>query len=112
MIDLEFNRNEDALKLATSEVKQRLSKIALGGGTKQIEKLHKQGKLTARERIALLIDKDRPFTEIGAFAGYEMYAEQGGCPAGGVVVGLGYVSKRLCVIVANDATVKSGAWFR
>ncbi|MBK6889798.1 MAG: acyl-CoA carboxylase subunit beta [Sphingobacteriales bacterium] len=110
-MDLEFNRNEDALKLATSEVKQRLSKIALGGGTKQIEKLHKQGKLTARERIALLIDKDRPFTEIGAFAGYEMYAEQGGCPAGGVVVGLGYVSKRLCVIVANDATVKSGAWF-
>lgn len=108
---LEFRRNEDALKLLTSQVKRQLVQIYKGGGTKAIEKLHEQGKLSARERIDLLIDPESYFLEIGAFVGFEMYAEYGGCPAGGVVAGIGRVCGRLCVIVANDATVKSGAWF-
>ena len=110
-MDLKFNKNEDHMKLLISEMKQRLEKIKLGGGKKRIEKLHSQGKLTARERIEYLIDDDSNFFEIGAFAGDGMYKEYGGCPSGGVVVGLGYVSGRECVIVANDATVKAGAWF-
>lgn len=109
--ELDHNRNEDSLKLLISQVKRYEAKISLGGGEKRIEKLHKKGKLTARERIHQLIDPDQPFLEIGIFAGYEMYTEYGGCPAGGVVVGIGYVSGRQCVIVANDATVKAGAWF-
>ena len=109
--NLEFNKNEDHMKLAVGELKHKLKKIKLGGGEKRIEKQHAQGKMTARERVAYLVDKDSKFIEIGAFAGYEMYKEHGGCPAGGVIVGLGYVKKRLCVIVANDATVKAGAWF-
>lgn len=99
------------MKLLLSQMNHRLEKIKLGGGTKRIEKQHSKGKLTARERVDFLIDKDKPFLEIGAFVGYEMYEEYGGCPAGGVVVGIGYVSGRQCVIVANDATVKAGAWF-
>jgi 3-methylcrotonyl-CoA carboxylase beta subunit len=110
-LNVEFNRNEDHLKLQVGEFKHKLKKIKLGGGEKRIEDQHKQGKMTARERVDYLIDKDSQFIEIGAFAGYGMYEEHGGCPAGGVVVGLGYVKKRLCVIVANDATVKAGAWF-
>lgn len=110
-MDINFNKNEDALKLAWSSVKQQLSLIAEGGGKKAIEKQHEKNKLTARERIAYLLDKDKPFIEIGAFAGFEMYAEHGGCPAGGTVSGLGYISGRQCVIVANDQTVKAGAWF-
>ena len=110
-IDLEKSKNEDAMKLAVSRVNQRLDKIHLGGGQKRIEKLHSQGKLSARERIAHLIDPQSQFLEVGAFAGFEMYEDHGGCPAGGVVTGLGYISGRLCVIVANDATVKAGAWF-
>ncbi len=110
-INLDFNRNEDHMKLLVGEFKHKLKKIKLGGGEKRLEDQHKQGKMTARERVDYLLDKDTNFIEIGAFAGYEMYEEHGGCPAGGVIVGLGYVKKRLCVIVANDATVKAGAWF-
>ncbi len=109
--EIEFNMNEDAMKLLVAQMRKKLDAIYLGGGNKAIEKLHEKGKLTARERISLLVDKDSEAVEIGAFAGYEMYEEYGGCPCGGVVVVLGYVSKRLCVIVANDATVKAGAWF-
>ncbi|MEL6637310.1 MAG: acyl-CoA carboxylase subunit beta [Bacteroidota bacterium] len=110
-MDLEKSKNEDAMKLQLSKMQYRLEKIFLGGGQKRIDKLHARGKLTARERVDYLIDDDSTFFEIGAFAGYEMYAEYGGCPAGGVVVGIGYVAGRQCVIVANDATVKAGAWF-
>ncbi len=109
--NLSFNKNEDALKLMLSDVRSKLNKIALGGGKSKIEKHKAKGKLTARERIELLLDKGKPSIEIGAFAGWEMYKEHGGCPAGGVVVVMGYVSKKLCIIVANDATVKAGAWF-
>src|SRR6201996_6507342 len=108
---LDFNKNEDALRKLLSGWKTRLDKIMLGGGKASIEKQREKNKLTARERIAYLLDEDSPFIEIGAFAGYEMYEEQGGCPAGGTVAGLGYVSGRQCVIVANDQTVKAGAWF-
>ncbi len=111
MNNIEFNRNEDQLKLSLSDMRQRLDKIFLGGGKKAIEKQKEKNKLTPRERIAYLVDKDKPFIEIGAFAGYEMYEEQGGCPAGGTVAGVGYVSGRQCVILANDQTVKAGAWF-
>ena len=110
-MNITFNRNEDWMKLHLSEMKQRFEKIKLGGGKKSIEKQREKNKLTARERIEYLCDKDKPFVEIGAFAGYEMYEEQGGCPAGGTVAGVGYVSGRQCVIVANDQTVKAGAWF-
>jgi acetyl-CoA carboxylase carboxyltransferase component len=110
-IDIEFNRNEDALKMLISAMEQRFQKVALGGGKSRIEKQHEQGKLTARERIDYLLDKDSPRIEIGAFAGEDMYAEHGGCPSGGVVVMIGYVKKQQCIVVANDATVKAGAWF-
>lgn len=110
-IDLEKSKNEDSMKLLLSQMNHRLEIIKLGGGTKRIEKQHSKGKLTARERVDFLVDKDKPFLEIGAFVGYEMYEEYGGCPAGGVIVGIGYVSGRQCMIVANDATVKAGAWF-
>ena len=99
------------MKLLLSEMKHHLIKIRLGGGTKRITKQHQQGKMTARERISYLVDEDKEWLELGAFAGFEMYEEYGGCPAGGVIVGLGHVSGRLCIIVANDATVKAGAWF-
>jgi len=107
----EFNRNEDWMKMAVSQAKQHFEKIKLGGGKKAIEKQKERNKLTPRERIDYLCDKDKPFIEIGAFAGFEMYEEQGGCPCGGTVAGLGYVSGRQCMIVANDQTVKAGAWF-
>lgn len=110
-MNLEFNKNDDAMRLAISQMKQRHAQISLGGGKKSIEKAREKGKMTPRERIDYLIDKDSEFTEIGAFAGYEMYAAEGGCPAGGTVAGIGYVSGRQCVIVANDNTVKAGAWF-
>jgi 3-methylcrotonyl-CoA carboxylase beta subunit len=110
-MNIEQNRNEDALKMALSEWKVKLEKIALGGGKKAIAKQHERQKLTARERIAYLVDDMNSFIEIGSFAGYEMYEEYGGCPAAGTVAGLGYVSGRLCVILANDQTVKAGAWF-
>lgn len=110
-MDLEFNKNEDHLRLSLSDMRHKLEKIYEGGGKKAIEKQKSQNKLTPRERISFLIDKDSTFIELGAFAGYEMYAEQGGCPAGGTVSGIGYVSGRQCIIVANDQTVKAGAWF-
>jgi 3-methylcrotonyl-CoA carboxylase beta subunit len=110
-MDIEFNKNEDAMKLSWSRIKQQLEKIYEGGGKKSIEKQRERNKLTARERIAYLCDADKPFIEIGAFAGFGMYAEQGGCPAGGTVSGLAYISGRQCIVVANDQTVKAGAWF-
>src|SRR6266496_5533533 len=110
-MNIEFNKNEDAMKMSLSTMQKRLEKIYEGGGKKAVQKQKEKNKLTARERIDYLIDKDEPFIEIGAFAGYEMYEEQGGCPAGGTVAGVGYISRRQCVIVANDQTVKAGAWF-
>ncbi|HZY78918.1 MAG TPA: carboxyl transferase domain-containing protein [Cyclobacteriaceae bacterium] len=111
MHDIEFNKNEDKFRQLTSQLKTRAKKTMLGGGEKKIDEQHQKGKLTARERIEFLTDKDSRFLEIGLFAGDGMYAEQGGCPSGGVVAGIGYVNNRQCVIVANDATVKAGAWF-
>jgi acetyl-CoA carboxylase carboxyltransferase component len=110
-MDLEFNKNEDQLKQLCFQLKSKAQKTRLGGGEKKIEDQHQKGKLTARERIDYLIDKNSPFLEIGLFVGDGMYKEQGGCPSGGVVTGIGYVKSRQCVIVANDATVKAGAWF-
>jgi acetyl-CoA carboxylase carboxyltransferase component len=110
-MNLATNRNEDAMRLLISQLKQRFAIVALGGGKKNIEKQKEKNKLTARERIEYLRDKDKPFTEIAAFAGYEMYEEYGGCPSAGTVAGIGYISGRQCVIVANDQTVKAGAWF-
>ena len=110
-MNIEANRNEDWMKLKCSEVKQHFNTIKLGGGKKAIEKQHDKNKLTPRERIDYLLDKDKPFVEIGSFAGFEMYQSEGGCPAGGTVAGLGYISGKQCVIVANDQTVKAGAWF-
>jgi len=110
-MNIEDNKNEDALKMAWSQVRQKLEKIYEGGGKKAALKQKERNKLVARERITYLCDKGAPFIEIGAFAGYEMYEEQGGCPAGGTVSGIGYVSGRQCIIVANDQTVKAGAWF-
>ena len=110
-MNIEFNKNEDALKMSLSVMQKRLEKIYEGGGKKSIQKQKEKNKLTARERIDYLVDKEKIFIEIGAFAGYEMYEQQGGCPAGGTIAGIGYVSGRQCVIVANDQTVKAGAWF-
>ncbi len=110
-INLEQSKNEDAMKLLLAKLYHRLERIKQGGGQKKIDKEHAQGKMTARERVAYLIDPGSEFLEIGAFAGYDMYEEYGGCPAAGVVVGIGRVRGRQCMIVANDATVKAGAWF-
>ena len=110
-MDIQFNSNDDFNKLALNELRQRLLKVKEGGGKKNLEKLHAQGKLSARERINFLLDKDKPSIEIGAFAGDGMYPEHGGCPSAGVIVVVGYVSGKQCVVVANDATVKAGAWF-
>lgn len=111
MKDLEFNKNEDQYKQLVYQLQNKVKKTKLGGGEKKISEQHQKGKLTARERIEYLTDKGTDFLEIGLFVGDGMYKEQGGCPSGGVVSGLGYVSGRLCMIVANDATVKAGAWF-
>ncbi|MGQ0829559.1 MAG: acyl-CoA carboxylase subunit beta [Bacteroidota bacterium] len=110
-MDIEFNKNEDKMRMLISAMEKKLEKIYLGGGKSRIDKLHEQGKMSARERIDHLIDKDSKTIEIGAFVGEDMYKEHGGCPAGGVVTVIGYVSGRQCIIVANDATVKAGAWF-
>jgi 3-methylcrotonyl-CoA carboxylase beta subunit len=110
-MNIDFNKNEDVMKMALSNVKKLLAKIEEGGGKKAIEKQKERNKLTARERIEYLRDKKTVFIEIGAFAGYGMYEEYGGCPAGGTVSGIGYISGKQCVIVANDQTVKAGAWF-
>ena len=110
-MDLNFNKNEDQNKLLLSELRKRFVKVKLGGGTAKIKKQHAKGKMTERERIDYLLDPKSKALEIGAFAGEGMYAKHGGCPSAGVVVKIGHVSGRLCVVVANDATVKAGAWF-
>ncbi|MGN6249290.1 MAG: acyl-CoA carboxylase subunit beta [Ginsengibacter sp.] len=110
-MDIEMNKNEDANKMAMSNIRKLLEKFEEGGGKKAIQKQKERNKLTARERLEYLLDKDKMFIEIGAFAGYGMYEEFGGCPAGGTVAGVGYISGKQCVIVANDQTVKAGAWF-
>ena len=110
-MDINFNKNEDYNKMQISDLKRNLLKVYKGGGEKKIEKHHAKGKLTARERIDYLLDKKSDSIEIGAFAGDKMYAEHGGCPSGGVVVKIGYISGKQCIVVANDATVKAGAWF-
>ena len=110
-MDLSYNKNEDALKLLLSEVKRREAILAKGGGDTKLQKQRDQGKLTARERVEALVDAKKPCLELGIFAGDGMYEEYGGCPAGGVVVVLAYVKGTQCIIVANDATVKAGAWF-
>lgn len=109
--ELEFNKNEDVMRLKISKMEAELAKVYLGGGQKRIDSLHEKGKMTARERIDLLLDPNTPRFEVGAFAGMGMYKEHGGCPSGGVVVVIGFVSKKQCIVVANDATVKAGAWF-
>ena len=110
-MDINFNKNEDHNKLLASKLRQKFAKIKLGGGVKRIEKQHAKGKMTARERIDYLLDTNKSVIEIGAFAGEGMYEEHGGCPSGGVVVKIGYVKGKQCIVVANDATVKAGAWF-
>jgi len=110
-MDINFNKNEDHNKLILAELKRRFAIIKLGGGEKRIAKLHAEGKMTARERIDYLLDDKAKSIEIGGFAGDGMYAEHGGCPSGGVVVKIGYIKGKQCIVVANDATVKAGAWF-
>ena len=109
--ELEFNINDDQMRLKISALERELAIVAEGGGKKRIEKLHESGKLTARERIDLLLDPNTDRFEVGALAGHGMYKEHGGCPSAGVVVVIGYVSGKQCIVVANDATVKAGAWF-
>ncbi|OYY18637.1 MAG: methylcrotonoyl-CoA carboxylase, partial [Sphingobacteriia bacterium 35-40-8] len=110
-MDTTFNSNEDWMKLLISKTNQHLQQIHLGGGAKSMAKQKERNKLSARERIAYLCDQESPFVEIGAFAGFDMYEAEGGCPAGGTVAGIGYISGKQAVIVANDQTVKAGAWF-
>jgi acetyl-CoA carboxylase carboxyltransferase component len=110
-MDIKFNKNEDQNKLHLSQLRKRLAKVKLGGGKSRIEKQHAQGKMTARERIAYLLDSDEKGIEIGALVGEGMYDEHGGCPSGGVVIKIGHVKGKQCIVVANDATVKAGAWF-
>lgn len=110
-MNLDFNKNEDFNKQSVYEVKKRLEKAYAGGGEKASAKHKAKGKMLARERVQYLIDTDKPWLEIGALAAEGMYGDVGGCPSAGVVVGIGFVSGRQCVVVANDATVKAGAWF-
>ena len=110
-MDINFNKNEDYNKLLISDLKKRLIKVKLGGGQQKIDKHHEKGKMTARERIDYLLDANAKSIEIGAFAGENMYQDHGGCPSGGVIVKIGYIQKKQCIVVANDATVKAGAWF-
>ena len=110
-MDLSFNKNEDHNKLLLSDLRKRFAKVKLGGGQDRIDKHHAKGKMTARERIDYLLDHTKKSIEIGAFAGDKMYEKHGGCPSGGVVVKIGYIKGKQCIVVANDATVKAGAWF-
>ena len=110
-MDINFNKNEDHNKLLVSDMLQKFAKVKLGGGQKRIDKLHAEGKMTARERIDYLLDENAKSIEIGGFVGEEMYEEHGGCPSGGVVIKIGYIKGKQCIVVANDATVKAGAWF-
>lgn len=109
--ELEFNKNDDHMRLLLSDLRRNFAQVAKGGGEAKIAKEHSRGKMTARERVAYLLDDDAPSIEIGAFAAHDMYKEHGGCPSAGVVVVIGYIRKRQCIVVANDATVKAGAWF-
>jgi len=110
-VNLEFNINEDAYKTHLIRLTERLNKIYEGGGKKNAAKQKEKNKMLARERIAYLLDTDKPQFEVGAFAADGMYAEQGGCPSAGVVIVIGYISGKQCIVVANDATVKAGSWF-
>ncbi|WP_452231254.1 MULTISPECIES: acyl-CoA carboxylase subunit beta [unclassified Lacinutrix] len=110
-MDINFNKNEDHNKLLVSDLTKRFAKVKLGGGQKRIDKQHAKGKMSARERVDYLLDSKAKSIEIGAFAGEDMYAEHGGCPSGGVIVKIGYIKGKQCIVVANDATVKAGAWF-
>ena len=110
-MDINFNKNEDYNKLLVSDMLQKFAKVKLGGGQKRIDKLHAEGKMTARERIDYLLDDNAKSIEIGGFVGDGMYEEHGGCPSGGVVIKIGYIKGKQCIVVANDATVKAGAWF-
>ena len=110
-MDINFNKNEDFNKLLISDLRKRFAKVQLGGGQKRIDKHRVKGKMTARERVDYLLDNKTKSIEIGAFAGDDMYKEHGGCPSGGVVVKIGYIKGKQCIVVANDATVKAGAWF-
>lgn len=110
-IDIEFNKNEDLMKQWVTQLNAKWEKVKLGGGEKRIAAHKAKGKMTARERIDYLLDKDKPQMEIGALVADGMYEEEGGCPSGGVVVIMGYIAGRQCIVVANDATVKAGAWF-
>ena len=111
LMNINFNKNEDRNKLLLAELRKRFLKVKLGGGAAKIKNQQNKGKLTARERINYLLDTNARAIEIGAFAGYEMYSKHGGCPSAGVIVKIGYISGRQCIVVANDATVKAGAWF-
>jgi acetyl-CoA carboxylase carboxyltransferase component len=106
-----LEKNKDRNKLLVADLNKKITQMKLGGGKSKLEKMRSKGKMPARERINCLLDKNSEFIEIGALAGYEMYNEDGGCPSGGVVVVMGYISNKLCVVVANDASVKAGAWF-
>ena len=109
--NISYNINEDNMKILISTLKQKKQIIELGGGVENIEKQHKKGKMTARERLATLFDKDSKLIEIGSFAANDLYGEYGGCPCAGVIVMIGEINERNCIVVANDSTVKSGAWF-
>ena len=109
--NITFNKNEDSMKLLVSSMKQKKQIIELGGGEINIEKQHKKGKLTARERIKKIFDTNSFYIEIGSFAANDLYEEFGGCPSAGVIVVIGLINDKNCIVVANDATVKSGAWF-
>ena len=110
-MSIALERNKDQNKLLIADLNKKIAQMKLGGGKSKLEKIRSQGKMPARERISCLLDKNSEFIEIGALAGYDMYKNVGGCPSGGVVVVMGYISKKLCVVVANDASVKAGAWF-
>ena len=110
-MSIALERNKDQNKLLIADLNKKIAQMKLGGGKSKLEKIRSQGKMPARERISCLLDKNSDFIEIGALAGYDMYKDDGGCPSGGVVVIMGYISKKLCIVVANDASVKAGAWF-
>jgi acetyl-CoA carboxylase carboxyltransferase component len=110
-MNIEFNRNEDWMKILLRDTAQKFYTIKQGGGKKAAAKQHEKKKLTARERVEYLCDKNKPIIEIGAFAGYDMYEEEGGCPSAGTVAAVAYIGGKQCVVIANDQTVKAGAWF-
>jgi 3-methylcrotonyl-CoA carboxylase beta subunit len=110
-MDINFNINEDHNKLLSDQLKKKHKIVSKGGGDARVAKLHAAGKMTARERVDFLFDSPEKALEIGAFVGEDMYEEHGGCPSGGVVVKIGFIKGTQCIVVANDATVKAGAWF-